>query len=110
MVHRRHPVPHLATLDHLRSRLDPERGSDWQESTVLACWECNHRRGAEEVKSKLSLEEQRERAKSWPVASVVAETFRAFNAVNAPQLGVYGRRWVAARAFYRARTLAEAGR
>jgi 5-methylcytosine-specific restriction endonuclease McrA len=59
-----HLYPHLrgrgrkrpldeATLDHLRSRYNTERQiPSWdKEQTVLACWECNHRRGEEETKN-----------------------------------------------------------
>ena len=40
-----------ATVDHLRSRFDPTRwkkNRQRHERTVLACYRCNHRRGAEE--------------------------------------------------------------
>lgn len=39
-----------ATIDHLRDRFDPTRtepNPKWAERTVLACLECNNRRGAE---------------------------------------------------------------
>ena len=43
----------MATLDHLRTRYNPERQilSPHKEQTVLACWECNHRRGEEDTKN-----------------------------------------------------------
>lgn len=37
-----------ATLDHLRSRFDPTRGQHLGVNTVLACRDCNQRRGLEE--------------------------------------------------------------
>ena len=40
------PTDALATLEHLRDRLDPERGKDdGREHTVMACFDCNHKRG-----------------------------------------------------------------
>jgi hypothetical protein len=42
----------MATLDHLRSRYDSSRGSDCEEATVLACWQCNQRRSSEETAAK----------------------------------------------------------
>lgn len=36
-----------ATLDHLRHKLDPNRGRDSKESTVLACYRCNQKRNRE---------------------------------------------------------------
>lgn len=42
--------PNTATLDHLRHKSDPERGQYGRTRTrqvVLACFECNARRGRE---------------------------------------------------------------
>lgn len=36
-----------ATLDHLRHKLDPARGTDSKVSTVLACYKCNQKRNTE---------------------------------------------------------------
>jgi 5-methylcytosine-specific restriction endonuclease McrA len=49
--HKKTPLD-AATLDHLRSRYNPERliPSPDKEQTVLACWECNHKRGEQETK------------------------------------------------------------
>lgn len=58
----------LATIDHLRSKLNSERlekGDGRTERTVLACWECNHTSGAEEV-SNLLIDEQWERSGRRP--------------------------------------------
>lgn len=41
--HRQKPT--TATLDHLRDRYDPQRGSDKSLATVLACYACNQARG-----------------------------------------------------------------
>lgn len=44
----------MATLDHLDDRFSPQRGTfenKGEERTVLACAECNERRGAERVAS-----------------------------------------------------------
>lgn len=60
------PPLNLATLDHLRSRLNEERGSDHKVNTVLACLECNQNRGRMEEAQRLSLEQIRERAGRWP--------------------------------------------
>jgi hypothetical protein len=53
-----------ATLDHLRTRYNPDRQipSPAQEQTVLACWGCNHRRGAEDTRNT-ALEELHRRSK-----------------------------------------------
>lgn len=53
--------PTRATLDHLRSRLDPKRGTDFDESTVLACWKCNNERARQEDQLT-PVEEKRRRA------------------------------------------------
>lgn len=55
------PVPDdLATIEHLDSRLNPERGQHPGERRHrLACAKCNHQRGAEEDK-RLSLDERRQ--------------------------------------------------
>ena len=37
--------PDTATLDHMYSRLDPRRDGHRDRSVVLACYECNQRRG-----------------------------------------------------------------
>jgi len=55
-----------ATLDHVLSRLDKkERVSDGQiyNIIVLACSDCNHKRGADQVNS-IPIEERRETANS----------------------------------------------
>lgn len=59
--------PNAATIDHLRSRLDPSRdGNGWGEiRTVLACRECNYKRGADEEKS-LPIEVLRARSQRHP--------------------------------------------
>lgn len=57
-----------ATLEHLRSRLDPTRQEpciDNNERTVLACRECNETKAAEE-ELLLSKEELWERSKRHP--------------------------------------------
>ena len=48
--------PDLATIDHLVSRYFPERWIKRNQTKVLACYECNARRGMEETK-RLSKEE-----------------------------------------------------
>lgn len=43
------PTPELATLDHLRTRLDNTRqepNTQNEQRTVLSCWACNNARGA----------------------------------------------------------------
>lgn len=70
----------LATLDHLRSKLDPTRQEvsvpGGPRRYVLACFDCNHRRGAEEYRAKVSLEEQWARSGRAPrnPGNVVAES------------------------------------
>ena len=42
------PTPDLATLDHLRTRLDKNRQEpnvNNEQRTLLACWQCNNLRG-----------------------------------------------------------------
>ena len=48
--------PLMATIDHLVSRYSPQRWVKRDKTKVLACYECNARRGMEETK-KLSKEE-----------------------------------------------------
>ena len=61
-----------ATLDHIRSKLDPLRraggriGKPWEEN-VLACYGCNHERGRQEYLA-LPIEEQRRRSQCYPIA------------------------------------------
>jgi hypothetical protein len=63
--HRTHQTPPLdeATIDHLHSRNDAERGRHPdKEQTVLSCWECNNKRDKEEIKT-VPLEELHRRSK-----------------------------------------------
>ena len=55
--------PDLATIDHLRSRLHPNRQEPacGQQRLVMACSACNNKRGAAELIS-LPIEEVRERS------------------------------------------------
>lgn len=47
-VHIKHPEPRLATFEHLDDRFSPERGQhNGERRVVLACLECNQRRGRE---------------------------------------------------------------
>ena len=56
----------LATIDHLDSRLNPERGKKAGElRKVVACWQCNNDRGIKEEKA-LGIEEIRRRANGTP--------------------------------------------
>lgn len=60
-------VPEKATIDHIHSKLSGKRYEvqDWTELTVLACFECNHKRGAEE-QAALGTEELRRRSGAYP--------------------------------------------
>lgn len=50
--HVSNPPPDMCTLDHLDSRLSPERGQHGNEIRhVAACYKCNTERGHQEVKS-----------------------------------------------------------
>lgn len=54
--------PDLATIEHLDSRLSPERGQHPGERRHrLACAKCNHQRGVDEV-NQLSLDEKHRRS------------------------------------------------
>lgn len=47
-IHNQSPFDDLATLDHLRTRLDGARyepNMSNEERTVLCCWKCNNVRG-----------------------------------------------------------------
>ena len=60
--------PNIATIDHLRSRLDPSRQmKDYSQNprTVLSCSKCNENRAKEEVKN-LSKEDLWARSKRYP--------------------------------------------
>jgi|SRR5688572_2867262 len=65
----RGPVPeNFATLDHLRSRLHPERQTpnpNCEERIVLACPTCNQKRSTEETRA-LSKEELWRRSGAYP--------------------------------------------
>lgn len=41
----------MATIEHLRSRLNPTRGSDFSEATTLYCYRCNQTANNEELKT-----------------------------------------------------------
>lgn len=64
----KNPPDNLATVDHLRSKLNAQRGVDHRVNTVLACLKCNNRRALEEERRVLSLEDKRRRSGRWPVA------------------------------------------
>lgn len=51
----------MATFDHMRSRLNPNRGKDSKECTRLLCWRCNFEDGVRELVS-LGIDEQRARS------------------------------------------------
>ncbi len=58
----------MATIDHLRSRLDPSRlmiDNSQNPRTVLSCSKCNNQRAKEEV-SKLTKKDLQERSKRYP--------------------------------------------
>jgi hypothetical protein len=62
----KHPPDNEATIDHLDSRLSPERGMyPGLVRHVLACRVCNGRRAAEEER-RLSSEELWRRSGSYP--------------------------------------------
>jgi hypothetical protein len=52
----------LATLDHMYNRLDPLRKEPYNGGfAVLACWECNQKRGKQ---FKAELKKQKQQAKA----------------------------------------------
>lgn len=55
-------VPNMATIDHIDSRLSPERGKHpGKVRTVLSCRKCNELRAAAEVE-RIGIEEERRRS------------------------------------------------
>lgn len=57
-VKRYMPPMNLATLDHLRTRMDGDReepNSTNEERTVLCCWQCNNIRGVLHQKATQNL-------------------------------------------------------
>lgn len=54
-----------ATLDHLNDRYGERPNVQGVETTVLACWECNGKRGHEATKAR-PVEELWERSGSYP--------------------------------------------
>lgn len=40
-----HPPPNFATIDHLYSKLNPDRTPENRNEVVMACYKCNHSRG-----------------------------------------------------------------
>jgi hypothetical protein len=58
------PPKNLATIDHLRSKLDPHRTEParGERRRVLACYDCNHERAKKEYDA-LPVEEQRARGR-----------------------------------------------
>lgn len=65
----RHYPDNMATIDHLRSRLDPERQNHYpsERRYILACWKCNNERSKKE-NSKLRIEELWKRSGRMPIA------------------------------------------
>lgn len=58
----------LATIDHLRDRYDPKRwdgNPNDEKRWVLACWECNHKRGCERTLA-VPIEERRLASRAYP--------------------------------------------
>lgn len=47
---RKNPPPNLATIDHIYHKRSPHRREPEGGKVVLACFECNHRRGEEHSK------------------------------------------------------------
>lgn len=41
----------MATIEHQRSRLNPLRGTNWEESTTLYCYKCNQEANDEEMRN-----------------------------------------------------------
>lgn len=67
--HLKHQPANLATIDHLHDRFHPLRGTDNHRGLqrwVLACHECNQRRGKEMYAKHVPIEEQRQRSKRTP--------------------------------------------
>ncbi len=66
--------PNLATIDHLRSRLDPKRRihKKKEKRYVLACATCNNLRAKDEV-SKTKIERLWELSKRYPFHKRVQE-------------------------------------
>lgn len=56
----------MVTIDHLYSRLEPEKRHSKESKTVLACWKCNNKRGKEDEAKFLTLQEKQERSKRFP--------------------------------------------
>lgn len=54
----------MATIEHVKSRLNPTRQHDNQ--WLLSCWECNFERGRDELMTLLDSELQR-RSNSYPI-------------------------------------------
>lgn len=52
-----HP-PNAATIEHLFSKLHPDRGKVRGQTHVLACWECNFKRGLLEEREQQLRKEQ----------------------------------------------------
>ncbi len=65
----------MATIDHLRNRLDSDRkepNTESQSRTVLSCKKCNQDRGDESVKS-LTKEQLWSRSGSYPLSIITGE-------------------------------------
>src|SRR5690348_16554359 len=63
------PTPHdMATVDHLDSRLSPNRGKAQGHRTVLACFECNQKRNDDEV-TAAGIEEAWRRSRCYPLGT-----------------------------------------
>jgi 5-methylcytosine-specific restriction endonuclease McrA len=51
----KYPPPNLATIEHAFHRLDPRRKSGKKGRRILACYNCNHKKGAEDLKKFLNI-------------------------------------------------------
>jgi len=74
-VHTKETVRNRATLDHLDDRFEPRRGRyKQQERTVLACWDCNHKRGQRRQAECIAL--QRVKSQAGHIAKAIEQTLR----------------------------------
>ena len=72
-IHTKHTIRNRATFDHLDDRFDPMRGRlHGQERSVLACWDCNHKRAQKRQAECVAL--QRQKSQAGHIAKAIRQT------------------------------------
>lgn len=79
-----------ATIEHLRSRLDPNRGEKPKQGEVrrvLCCWRCNNDRNNQELIEKIDIQRQRSNKNIHPEPPFVSILKKAYRESGLPEKG-----------------------